>query len=127
LVRNIINESKRFKTFVANRVAHIRSYISPSQWRYIETSQNPGDDVSRGIRAEQILTSKRWISGPYLLWNDIHEPNAEVPALSDNCEVKKCQVLATVAGNEDSFGVDRLLKHSLLGIACVGQLLGSYA
>jgi len=43
----ISNESRRFHTFVANRVQLIREDSSVSAWKYIESEMNPADDGPR--------------------------------------------------------------------------------
>ena len=45
----IQNESRRFYVYVANRVQLIRQYSSPSQWRYVETKENPADLATRRL------------------------------------------------------------------------------
>ena len=62
------NESKRFHTFVANRVATIQEVAAASQWRHVDSSQNPADDASRGLSAEALLNNNRWLRGPDFLW-----------------------------------------------------------
>ena len=62
------NESKRFHTFVANRVATIQEVAAASQWRHVDSSQNPADDASRGLSAEALLNNSRWLRGPDFLW-----------------------------------------------------------
>ena len=61
VLRYIKNESKRFHTFVANRVAIIRDGSRPDQWRPVSGQQNPSDDLSRGLSVEALLNSDRWI------------------------------------------------------------------
>ena len=34
--------AKRFQTYVANRVAKILEHTTPTQWRYVSTTENPG-------------------------------------------------------------------------------------
>ena len=63
VLRYIANDSKRFHTYVANRVAIIREDSSPSQWRYIESKSNPADDASRGTSADAFILNDRWIKG----------------------------------------------------------------
>ncbi len=43
------NESTRFQTFVANRLAIIHDLSKPSQWKYVESTYNPADSASCGI------------------------------------------------------------------------------
>ena len=55
----IRNETKRFHTFVANRVATIQDVAAASQWRHVDSSQNPADDASREFSAEALLNNSR--------------------------------------------------------------------
>ena len=57
------NPSKRFKVFVANRVATILDHSTKEQWRYVPSSQNPADDASRGLSIKKFLENKRWFCG----------------------------------------------------------------
>ena len=61
----ISNNKKRFKVFVANRVAKIRGVSVPEQWHYIESGLNPSDVLSRGCQVNQI--PDEWFSGPRFL------------------------------------------------------------
>lgn len=67
VLKYIKNEDKRFQTFIANRMTTVRDFSNVSQWKYVPTSQNPADDASRGLKAEN-LASERWIEGPGFLW-----------------------------------------------------------
>jgi hypothetical protein len=58
----INSPSRRFRTFVANRVAAIQTHTEPSQWRYIRSSDNPADLLSRGG-----TISPPWFAGPDFL------------------------------------------------------------
>ena len=68
VLRYISNESKRFHTFVASRVAAIQEVASSSQWRRVGTLQNPADNVSRGLSAMALMENSRWLRGPDFLW-----------------------------------------------------------
>ncbi len=65
----INNESRRFHVFVANRVQEIQDKTLPSQWKYVESKENPADEASRGMKANE-LTDSRWFRGPEFLWED---------------------------------------------------------
>ena len=86
----INNESRRFKTYVANRVAEIRNVSQPSQWRHCPGPLNPADESSRGLSARELLSSERWFKGPAFLMNPEQEwPSAEVNVLAeDDSEIK---------------------------------------
>ncbi|PFX24881.1 hypothetical protein AWC38_SpisGene10528 [Stylophora pistillata] len=87
----IRNESRRFHVFVSNRVQDIQDNTSVDQWRYIESKQNPADEASRGMKAQEILDS-RWITGPPFIWeketqwptsnedHNLHDSDPEVKA-----------------------------------------------
>ena len=47
--------SRDFKPFVANRVGEIKTCTSPEQWRYIHTSLNPADILSRGMKTADLI------------------------------------------------------------------------
>ena len=55
MLRYFRNETKRFHTFVANRIAIIRDGSDPDQWRHVGGDLNPADDLSRGLSAEALL------------------------------------------------------------------------
>ena len=53
---------------MANRIAIIRDGSDPDQWQHVSGDQNPGDDLSRGLSAEALLSSDHWIKRPAFLW-----------------------------------------------------------
>ena len=57
------NESRRFYTYVANRVQIIRQAFDPTQWKYIETADNPTDLATRSITPKQLIDSQ-WLKRP---------------------------------------------------------------
>ena len=88
----INNDSRRFKTYVANRVAEIRDASQPNQWKHCPGALNPADDASRGLSAQQLLSSQRCFSGPAFLPEE-----AEVGELSeDNLEDKNEKPIFTL-------------------------------
>ena len=68
ILQYIKNESKRFQTYVANRVAEIREVTSPDQWRHCPGKVNPADDASRSLKPSKISCQHRWWRGPEFLW-----------------------------------------------------------
>ena len=60
VLQYISNRSTRFQTFVANRLSAIHSLSHPSQWRYVETSSNPDDSASRGIKPSDQTSVAQW-------------------------------------------------------------------
>jgi hypothetical protein len=97
----ILNEEKRFKTFVANCVAVIHETTALSQWKYASTRLNPADDASRGLSADALLHNERWLSGPdFLCKTKDHWPSQHynfAATFEDDPEVRiEPQTFATV-------------------------------
>ena len=86
------NDTKRFHTFVANRVQVIRSNTDTKEWQCIDTKNNPADHASRGLNAEDLMKSN-WFSGPAFLWEkEIPSSEQEIP----NIQIGDPEVKATV-------------------------------
>ena len=100
----IRNEKARYNTFVANRVALIREYSSPSQWNYVPTHQNPADEASRGLDGDALLECESWRNGLEFLWKSQSEwpPQPDSYSIDDtDAEVKQVSCGAT-ASHQDS-------------------------
>ncbi|XP_076063297.1 uncharacterized protein LOC143038164 [Oratosquilla oratoria] len=63
----IQNETRRFKTFVANRVTVIRQVSEANQWHHVSGEENPADVLSRGCFVDNLPVS--WFNGPPFLSN----------------------------------------------------------
>ena len=112
VLQYIKNETKRFHTFVANRITTIHNGSTPDQWRHVSTKYNPADDVSRGLTAEELIMRKTWVHGPEFLWLEENEwPVTAITAgvLDEDPEVKTHINIFQANVNESS-AVDRLLK-----------------
>ncbi|XP_078382421.1 uncharacterized protein LOC144665122 [Oculina patagonica] len=96
----ISNVSRRFHVFVANRVQEIQENTSVDQWKYIESKQNPADEASRGMKAQELLDS-RWITGPAFLWERENQwlasKEEDYKLQGSDPEVKKSVVMVTAA------------------------------
>ena len=64
----IANDSRDFKTFVANRPQAIQEYSSANQRSYIPSEDNPVDEASRGMTFKNFSNITRWFQGPAFLW-----------------------------------------------------------
>ena len=85
------SESKRFQTFVANRVNEIREQTTPEQWRHCPGSLNPADDCSRGLDVQRFLEKERWMQGPKFLCEkeDKWPANKKQDVIDGDLEIKK--------------------------------------
>ena len=88
VLQYIRNQSKRFHTFVANRLSVIHENSAPHQWRHVSSEHNPADEVSRGLTVDEMSAGSKWLSGPEFLkkreefWP--FDPTIRQPELSDD-------------------------------------------
>lgn len=52
------------KVFVANRVSQINNLTDPNVWRYINTTDNPADCLTRGMLPLRLINCELWFHGP---------------------------------------------------------------
>lgn len=63
----LVKEPATLKIFVNNRVQQIQQLTSEADWRYISSSDNPADLLSRGVTASELRTAELWWHGPHWL------------------------------------------------------------
>ncbi|XP_075261162.1 uncharacterized protein LOC142352893 [Convolutriloba macropyga] len=69
---------RKWKTFVANRVAKIQNIIRSSNWNFVPTEENPADCASRGISVANLAKHSLWWNGPnWLEKSEDYWPKAE--------------------------------------------------
>jgi len=78
----ISNRTRRFHTYVSNRVERIRRSSRPDQWKYIPTDHNPADCATRGVEAKDFSQSM-WLSGPRSCYLKTEVPEVESFPLID--------------------------------------------
>ena len=67
VLQYVRNDSRRYHTFVANRVAEVRESSQPSQWKHVPSSMNAADVCSRGASVAELASDSRWVEGPEFL------------------------------------------------------------
>ena len=118
VLRYLKNETKRFKPFVANRVADILDSSTQEQWNYIHTSLNPADSCSRGLSASALIEEPSWLHGPNFLHYDKGEwpsqPNMQPIGLDDeDPEIKRAMTIMTLGGSKvQALSWDTVLSNS---------------
>nr|XP_061816936.1 uncharacterized protein LOC133606706 [Nerophis lumbriciformis] len=61
------SDSCRFKVFVGTRVSEIQELTDRQSWRYVDTHNNPADDITRGKPLLELAEDGRWRQGPPFL------------------------------------------------------------
>ena len=94
VLKYIMNKTRRFVTFVANRVAAIRQESTPSQWWYVRSELNPADNTSREIQASKTNKLERLNRGPKFVWQLTEDWSAQALDLNDGLDENKAGVKA---------------------------------
>ena len=98
--------SRSFKPFVSSRVGEIQSNSDPNQWKHIPSEDNVADDLSRGIRVNEL--QGRWKNGPEFLYlPESQWPiTTTLPAPNVDMERRQMQILTAVTAPKASNGID---------------------
>ncbi|XP_035207708.1 uncharacterized protein LOC118182471 [Stegodyphus dumicola] len=56
----IKGSSRRWKSFVQNRVDEIQKLTNPDSWFYCSTKDNPADLLTRGVSASSLVNNSKW-------------------------------------------------------------------
>lgn len=111
----IKNRSRRFYTYVSNRVAKILLSSKPEQWFYVHTGDNPADTATRPSRVDS-LSDSTWIHGPdrtpILDSTDSHESFPLVSPDEDKELRPEVDVLSTKVSQSTSLGAHRFERFS---------------
>ena len=67
-----IKTNKPLKVFVANRICTILDCSNLSQWRYVNTKENPADIPTRTTTIQTLATKQLWWWGPTFLTQPDH-------------------------------------------------------
>ena len=74
-------------------MAEIQELTDLHAWRYVDSSRNPADDLTRGKTLQELVRPNRWCQGPEFLqsspeeWPILHPPNHSM--LEDTTELKR--------------------------------------
>ena len=107
----ILNQTRRYRIFVANRVREIEEHMREAgeqieeRWKYIETKENPADFASRGISPMDTERVDTWLNGPHFLRRveeDWRQSVPDVKIKEGDPEVKVTKVNAVVVKEHDT-------------------------
>lgn len=130
----ICDDPHKRAVFVSHRVTEIQSTSNASQWRYVNTSENPADLGTRGILPSHLVHSKLWWNGPDFLKSfdanafkmqsdenielppedDIKKKSVKAKSVLHNFLTSRRQNIIEVSSNIMKFGFEKLNKFSTL-------------
>ena len=108
---------ERWNVFVRNRVSQIQELTCADNWRHCRSEDNPADLLTRGVFAEQLVTSALWFGGPawlsqpdmpHVTDDDVTSPDS-LPEAADAAADAGALTVVSVAADEgrDLFQVER--------------------
>ena len=111
----IQGDPAQWKTFVANRVAEIRTLSEPCRWRHCPGIQNPADLVTRGISGAELVASEFWLHGPEIILG------GEIPSFDSSLLVSDCSLVGVTIwlDNAENQSSRWLLRKPTVRAKCV--------
>ncbi|XP_068250712.1 uncharacterized protein [Palaemon carinicauda] len=105
----IFNDRKTFPIFVANRVKVIKDFSENTQWRYVQSKENPADIASRGFTSQQMLNINIWFDGPYFLRGPEDLWKNDMP--QSVVELERSTSFAVHPEDGEVYAADKFLKY----------------
>ena len=110
---------RKWKTFVANRVAKIQEILPAEKWKFVPTKDNPADCASRGIPSSALAYHElRWNGPTWLSQSSDNWPRAELmPAETTQQETRIIEdsgSVTMVTVEKDNRVLDLLTRFSRL-------------
>jgi hypothetical protein len=93
-------QSRRYQTYVSNRIGIIQGASTPEQWRHVEGIRNPADIASRGASLNDLLDNDLWWHGPDFLNGEVSWPIQKQIWIEKDPELKKSEQLGPIGGAE---------------------------
>ncbi len=93
--------SRKFKTFVGNRIAGIVDVIPPNRLNHVSSRDNPADCASRGLYPSELLNHSLWWKGPDWLKSPKSKWPVLVPPPNDPSDEQSELCLVTTTSLKD--------------------------
>jgi len=112
----IKSSSRKFSTFVANRIGEIQELTQIEGWHHVKTEENPADILSRGAHPATIKISSLWWNGPQWLrideskWPKIARSEGRLEDLLEQRRI----ILASTAVQEEFVLIERFSTYTRL-------------
>ncbi|XP_053405091.1 uncharacterized protein LOC128558874 [Mercenaria mercenaria] len=109
----IHNSKRRFYNYVSNRVDKIRKYSEPGQWKYVPSAENPADNGSRSVKADE-LQSSQWCVGPRFITQTSTDHEAKFTLIDPDSdpEIRKNVDVLKTDSNTSILGTKRFERYS---------------
>lgn len=102
---------KKWEKYIANRTTIINSIVPMTQWRYVNTKENPADCATRGLLPTQLQQFRLWWEGPQWLKTRVNEDSKKNMTIFSTMEgtILDCHVMQNKNNNNEI--INRLLSR----------------
>ncbi|XP_018405227.1 PREDICTED: uncharacterized protein LOC108781676 [Cyphomyrmex costatus] len=108
----ITSPSRRWSTFVANRVGEVQRITEIEHWHHVSSSDNSADILSRGLNPNELINSAQWWHGPSFLQRDDDQwPDSSVVRLQHEIPEQR-KIVSTVATVDNCIVSELINRHS---------------
>ena len=84
--------------------SEIQSLTSPHSWRHCPGTENPADLLTRGLKADSLMTSDIWLKGPQLMLSHDYFPEKdEMPLKYEEAILEEMRSKRTITVNTEPF------------------------
>lgn len=118
----IQSEQRKYKPFVAFRIGEILSLTKHSEWRWISTTSNVADDLTKWKKRSSLKSNSTWFHGPDFLYQPeeqwLQQDTVEPNTLE---EVRTCHLVHDVSVVQSVIDSKRFSVWNVLvrTVACV--------
>ncbi|XP_028301819.1 uncharacterized protein LOC114462917 [Gouania willdenowi] len=107
------SDSCRYKVFVGTRVSEIQELTDRRSWRYVDSLNNPADDITRGKPLLDLAEHGRWSQGPlYLKQSTEHWPTKPKQTTTGGLSELKGITLCCFTAVESNNSIPDSSQHS---------------
>ncbi|XP_062699634.1 uncharacterized protein LOC115257830 [Aedes albopictus] len=111
----IRSDSRKYKPYVAHRVAEILHTTNVADWRYVPSKKNVADDLTKWGSGTTLDVESRWFKGPSFLFDGMEswpEQPGTKPLVPE--ELRTCYLLHHIVLPEPIIDVNRISKWTVL-------------
>ena len=112
MLQYIKNQSRRFHTFVADRLSIIHELSTPYHWRHVPSELNPADEISRGVTVQDVINNSKWLNGPMFLRKNEESWPSDLTNVPNNQLLLLCFSLPF-------WPLSLICLHLVVGVDCV--------
>ncbi|XP_053691432.1 uncharacterized protein LOC128739955 [Sabethes cyaneus] len=113
----IRSDQRRYKQFVGFRIGEILSLTKLADWRWVPTTLNVADQLTKWGTDPELHSDSVWLRGPRFLYQSEHEwPKRELPPANTTEELRIHLLLHDVKLQDNVIDATRISKWAVLKV-----------